>query len=222
MPLAMAAILRTIDMLQVYDECLEVIPMPQVLTILRFAFVFCASAALAGAQLPDQTGADTTMRHGPPPPDTRLTKMEGENHVAGMTASSLKITFGRKSQEWTAEKIATLPHETMQVMDARNQAQQTYSGVPLIALLMEVGVPQRLKGKDLRLYVVAEGRDGNKVVYSLGEVSPDEHEGEVLLVDSVDGRPLGGNGPIVLISSGERRDSRWVRGVVSIKVKSAD
>ena len=60
-----------------------------------------------------------------------------------------------------------------------------------MALLVELGVPQKLKGKDFRLYVVAEGRDGNKVVYSLGEISPDVHEGMVLLADSVDGKPLG-------------------------------
>lgn len=110
----------------------------------------------------------------------------------------------------------------MQVVDAQSRAQQTFSGVPLIALLVEVGVPQKLKGKDLRLYLVAEGRDGTRVLYSLCEVSPDEHEGEVLLVDSVDGKPLTENGPIELISSGERRDSRWVRGVVSIRVQAAD
>lgn len=169
-----------------------------------------------------QTGpiTDLPLRK-PPGPDTTLTRQQADQGRQAMI-TPLKISYGRKSQEWTAEKLATLPHETMQVADARTQAQQTYSGVPLIALLMEVGVPQKLKGKDLRLYVVAEGRDGNKVVYSLGEVSPDEHDGEVLLVDSVDGKPLADNGPIELVSSGERRDSRWVHGVVSIKVQAAD
>ena len=169
-----------------------------------------------------QTGpiTDLPLRR-PPEPDTTLTRQQAEQGKQAMV-TPLKISFGRKSQEWTAEKLATLPHESMQVTDARSQAQQTYSGVPLIALLMEVGVPQKLKGKDLRLFVVAEGKDGNKVVYSLGEISPDEHDGEVLLVDSVDGKPLANNGPIELISSGERRDSRWVRGVVSIKVQAAD
>ena len=104
----------------------------------------------------------------------------------------------------------------------RTQAQETYSGVPLMALLVELGVPQKLKGKDFRLYVVAEGRDGNKVVYSLGEISPEVHEGSVLLADSVDGKPLSDNGPIELISSGERRPARWVRNVTSIKVQAAD
>lgn len=91
-----------------------------------------------------------------------------------------------------------------------------------MALLVELGVPQKLKGKDLRLYLIAEGRDGNKVVYSLGEVSPDLHDGSVLLADSVDGKPLSDDGPIELICSGERHPVRWVRGVTSIRVQAAD
>ncbi len=190
-----------------------------VIRIALFSAV-CLAAGVSQGQTPGMGPGGIPLRP-PGPPNTTLSRQQADQGREAMT-TPLKISFGRKSQEWTAEKLAALPHQMMQVGDARSQSQQTYSGVPLIALLMEVGVPQKLKGKDLRLYLVAEGRDGNKVVYSLGEVSPDEHEGEVLLVDSVDGKPLGDNGPIALVSSGERTDSRWVRGVVSIKVQAAD
>jgi len=177
---------------------------------------------LAAPLAHSQTGPLTDLPLRPPTaPNTTMSRQQGDQGPDSMVIP-LKISYGKKSQEWTAQKLAALPHETLQVADARNQAQMTFSGVPLMALLVELGVPQKLKGKDLRLYVVAEGRDGNKVVYSLGEVSPDLHDGSVLLVDSVDGKPLADNGPIELISSGERRDSRWVRGVVSIKVQAAD
>jgi hypothetical protein len=134
----------------------------------------------------------------------------------------LKIRYGKKSAEWTAAKLAQLPHETIQASSERTHAPESYSGVPLIALLVELGVPQKLKGKDLRLYVVVEGSDGYKVVYSMGEVSPDVHDGSVLVADSVDGKPLTDNGPIELVSTGDRRPARWVRGVVSIRVQAAD
>jgi hypothetical protein len=161
------------------------------------------------------------MRHGVPPPDTRLTKMEEETRVA--MASPVKIAFGKKSQQWTAAKLAELPHESIQFTDPERRNVVTYSGVPLIALLVEVGVPQRPKGKDLRLVVVAEARDGNKVVYSLGEVSPEVHDGSVLLADSADGKPIGEeSGPIELICSGDRSPARWIRGVASIRVVAAD
>jgi hypothetical protein len=137
-------------------------------------------------------------------------------------SSQLKITYGRKSAEWTPAKLASIPHESLKTTNEQTHTEETFSGVPLMALLVELGVAQKPKGKDLRLYVVAEGRDGNKVVYSLGEISPDVHEGAVLLADSVDGKPLGDNGPIALICSGERRPARWIRGVVSIKVQAAD
>jgi hypothetical protein len=77
------------------------------------------------------------------------------------------------------------------------------------------------KGKDFRLYVIAEGSDGYKVVYSLGEVSPDVHDGSVLLADSVDGKPMS-DGSIALICSGEKRPARWVHNVISIRVQEAN
>jgi hypothetical protein len=191
---------------------------------LCLSLAFCTGTTLAAAQTSPPAvgpGGGAALRP-PPPPDTTLTRQQADQGRDAMIAP-LKISYGKKSAEWTAPKLAELPHETIQATNARTQAQETYSGVPLMALLVELGVPQKLKGKDFRLYVVAEGRDGNKVVYSLGEISPDIHDGSVLLVDSVDGKPLADNsGPIELICSGERRPARWVQGVISIKVQSAD
>ncbi|MGC1421167.1 MAG: hypothetical protein WA354_10825 [Terracidiphilus sp.] len=190
------------------------------------AITFTLSLAFMPAalcQLPDNPnmGPGGILLRPPGPMDTTRTRQQADQNRDEMVAP-LKITYGKKSAEWTAPKLAELPHETIQVTDERTHAQETYSGVPLIALLVELGVPQKLKGRDFRLYVVAEGRDGNKVVYSLGEISPEVHEGSVLLADSVDGKPLSDNGPIELISSGERRPARWVRNVTSIKVQAAD
>ena len=169
-----------------------------------------------------QTGpiADLPMGH-PQPLDTTLSQIQADQ-ARDSAIMPLKVSFGKKSQEWTAPKLAGLPHETMQVMDGGTQATSTFSGVPLMALLVELGVPQKPKGNDFRLYVVAEGRDGYKAVYSLGEVSPDVHDGSVLLADSIDGKPLADEGPIELICSGERRPACWIRGVVSIRVMKAD
>lgn len=179
--------------------------------------------AAAFSQLPDNPnmGPGGIPLRPPGPVDTTRTRQQADQGRDAMEAP-LKISYGKKSAEWTAPKLAPLPHETIQTTNERTQSQETYAGVPLMALLVELGVPQKLKGKDFRLYVVAEGRDGNKVVYSLGEISPDVHEGSVLLADSVDGKPLGDRGPIALICSGERRPARWIRGVVSIKVQAAD
>lgn len=197
-------------------------PMRQTSRKLSLVLAFGTAAALASAQTNPQTMAPGGgPLHAPPPPDSTLTRIQADQGRDSVVMP-LKISFGKKSAEWTAPKLAELPHETLQAKNENTQAQETYSGVPLMALLVELGVPQKLKGKDFRLYVIAEGLDGNKVVYSLGEISPDVHEGTVLLADSVDGKPLGDSGPIALICSGERRPARWIRGVVSIKVQAAN
>ncbi len=185
---------------------------------LIFSLAIVPAAGLS--QRPNGMGPGGLL-HPPGPPDTTRTRQQADEGRDAVVLP-LKISYGKKSAEWTAPKLAGLPHETIQATNEHTQAQETYSGVPLMALLVELGVPQKLKGNDFRLYVVAEGRDGNKVVYSLGEISPDLHDGSVLLADSVDGKPLADNGPIELICSGEHRPARWVQGVISIKVLAAN
>src|SRR5579862_761154 len=84
--------------------------------------------------------------------------------AAGMSAAQattpLKITFGEKSAVWTPAELEALPQTTLTVYNEHAKANQTYTGVPLIDLLVKVGVANEPGGKQLRLYVVAEGSDG--------------------------------------------------------------
>jgi hypothetical protein len=137
-------------------------------------------------------------------------------------AGPLKITFGDKSTEWTPATLAPLPHTTITVYNEHIKANQTYSGVPLASLLTSLGVPAKPHGKDFKIYLVAEGSDGYEVVYSIGEVSPDVHDGTVLVADAVDGKPLGNTGPVQLVATGEKRPARWVRNLVAIRVLTAE
>jgi hypothetical protein len=134
----------------------------------------------------------------------------------------LKISFGDKSAEWTPEKLAALPHQTLKLFNEHAKADQTYSGVPLIELLKPLGVPEKPRGKDFKIYLVAEGSDGYQVVYSLGEVTPDVHDGTVLVADSMDGKPIGDDGPLKMVAAGEKRPARWVRNLAAIRVKTAE
>jgi hypothetical protein len=137
-------------------------------------------------------------------------------------AGPLKIAFGDKAAEWTPATLAALPHKTVTVYNEHAKASQTYSGVLLIDLLTPLGVAEKPHGKDLRLYLVAEGSDGYQVVYSVGEVTPDIHDGTVLVADAMDGKALGDSGPLQLVSTGEKRPARWVRNLVAIRVKTAE
>jgi hypothetical protein len=141
---------------------------------------------------------------------------------AAVPAGPLKITFGDKSAEWTPATLAALPHKTITVYNEHAKANQTFSGVELIDILKPLGVPEKPHGKEFRLYLVVQGSDGYEVVYSVGEVTPDVHDGTVLVADSLDGKPIGATGPLQLVTTGEKRPARWVRNLVAIHVRAAE
>jgi hypothetical protein len=154
-----------------------------------------------------------------PQPDT--SRIQEEMTHASAPAGPLKISFGGKSAEWTPATLAALPHTTITVYNEHAKANQTFSGVPLTDLLTQLGVPSKPHGKDFRRYVVAEGSNGYQVVYSIGEVTPDVHDGTVLVADAVDGKSLGNNGLFQLVATGEKRPARWVRNLVGVRVLAA-
>jgi hypothetical protein len=153
----------------------------------------------------------------------------GNSTMAGMQMSksavlstALTITFGDKSATWSPDALAALPHVSLTAFNEHAKANQTYSGVPIIALLKPLGVPDKPHGKDLRLYLLAEGADGYGVVFAVAEVNPDIHAESAIVADSMDGKPLGDDGAFKLVLEGEKRPARWVRNLSTIKVKSAD
>jgi hypothetical protein len=136
-------------------------------------------------------------------------------------AGPLKVSFGDKSAEWTPATLAALPHKTITVFNEHAKANQTYSGVALIDLLKPLGVPDKPHGKDLRLYLVAEGSDGYEALYAVAETNPDVHDGTVIVADAMDGKALADSGPLQLVSTEEKRPARWVRNLVAIRVLTA-
>jgi hypothetical protein len=153
-----------------------------------------------------------------PPPQPDSSRIQEEMAHATAPAGPLKITFGGKTAVWTSASLAALPHTTIEVYNEHAKADQTYSGVPLTDLLTQLGVPIKPRGKDFRLYIVAEGSDGYQVVYSIGEITPDVHDGTVLVADALDGKSLDNNGLFQLVATGEKRPARWVRNLVGIRV----
>jgi hypothetical protein len=157
-----------------------------------------------------------------PMPAGAMTEMHKAGSPAAPPAGPLRITFAGKSATWTAATLAALPHTTVTVHNEHTKADETYSGVPLIALLTPLGVTDKPRGKDLRLYVVAAGSDGYEVVYSIGEITPDVHDATVLVADTENGSPINADGPLKLVATGEKRPARWVRNLVSVTVRTAE
>jgi hypothetical protein len=142
-------------------------------------------------------------------------------HKPAPPVGPLEISFGDKSATWTPAKLAALPHKTVTVHNEHTKADETYSGVQLIDLLTPLGVTDKPRGKDLRLYVVAAGSDGYEVVYSIGEITPDVSNATVIVADTENGQPLTDDGPLKIVATQEKRPARWVRNLVAIRVMAA-
>jgi hypothetical protein len=157
--------------------------------------MLCCGGALAAAQ---------QMEHSAPSPSTHLT---------------IKAYEG-KTLTLSPEELAALPHKSVSVFNAHSKANETYSGVTLADLLSKVGVPlgESVRGKVFLTGVVASGVDGYGVLYSLAEVDPSIHTGDVIVADTVDGKKLEKDGAFKMVSSEERRPARWVRNLASISV----
>jgi hypothetical protein len=141
--------------------------------------------------------------------------------TADVPAAVLKITFGSKSADWTPAALAALPHKTVTVHNDHTKADETYTGVPLMDLLVKLGVPDKPHGKDLALYLVAVGSDGYQAVYAVAEVNPGVHDATVIVADTENGRPIAADGPLKLIATGEKLPNRWVRNLAAVRVLSA-
>jgi hypothetical protein len=216
----MAAMLPTIDMRPVYDEFQEEFAMRMRVWSATLLFGLSVGAAMAQAPAQNQPqpmpmggmdmGHGMGMDHG--------MKMD----MPTLPAGPLKIIFGDKTAEWTPAALAALPHKTVTVFDEHTNANQRYSGVPLMELLIRLGVPDKPHGKDLRLYLVAEGADGYKAVYSVAEVNPAAHEATVIVADALDGKALQTAGPLELIASGDKHPARWVRNLAAVRVLAVE
>lgn len=119
----------------------------------------------------------------------------------------------------------SLPHIRVSFHNSHTNADETYAGVRLADLLAKMGAPlgAELRGEALASYVVATGADGYKAVLGLGEVDPSFHPGEVLVADTMNGKPLDAHsGPFKLVVTEDKRPARSVRNLVSIELKSAE
>jgi hypothetical protein len=152
-----------------------------------------------------------------------LAAQEMRHDAPSVPSSSLTIrTYDGKTLVLSSDDLAALPHKSVTVFNAHTKATETYSGVPLSALLSKVQVPEgeQVRGALFMTGVVAEGTDGYKVLYSLAEIDPSIHTGDVIVADTLDGKKLGADGAFKLVSTEEKRPARWVRNLTAISVIS--
>lgn len=135
--------------------------------------------------------------------------------ISGAVSSPLTLTVS---------DLKKMPRKKLSVMNPHEKKSEAYEGVLLEEILRRAGVPQgdHLRGAAMATYIIAEGEDGYRVVFSLAELDSGILDSDVIVADTMDGAAIGGNlGPLRLVAPHEKRPARWVRMLKSITVVSA-
>lgn len=125
--------------------------------------------------------------------------------------------------ELDLETLAAVSRQTV-VAKAHDGKEHEYVGAPLAEVLRRGGVTlgESLRGPAMANYRLVEAADGYRVVFALQEIDPASTDRVILLADRRDGEPLDEkHGPFQLVVPGEKRQSRWVRGVKRLSVQRA-
>lgn len=134
--------------------------------------------------------------------------------VDGEVAHALKLT---------AADLAKLPRKRVEGTE-HGGTKAVFEGPALVDVLKEAGVKfgEDLRGPNLALYLVVEAADGYRAVFALPELDPAFNDRQVILADRREGAALDAkHGPLQVVIPGEKRQARWVRQVVALRVKRA-
>lgn len=137
-----------------------------------------------------------------------------ELSVVGLSGAEIRIT---------ADQWAALPHESVDVV-GHGGMQVHFEGVPAREILKLAGAPlgKDLRGANLAVFVVAEAADGYRVVYALTEFDSEFRDAAILVADKRDGKALAAaEGPLRMVVPGEKRQGRWTRQLVALKLGKA-
>src|SRR6516165_2421602 len=138
----------------------------------------------------------------------------------GQQAPSISVTGSVKQPlTLTAADLTAMPRA--KAVTDNNGIQTAYEGVWLSDVLKKAGVPlgPGLRGAALAGYVLASASDGYQVLFSIGELDPDMTDGQFLLADTANGKPLfGENGSFRLVVPKDKRGARSVRLLTKIEV----
>lgn len=153
--------------------------------------------------------------------------VSGQGGGAGTPRPAARLTIrGEVEREvkLTAPDLAKLPRRATQGKDHEGNV-ATFEGYSLADVLQLAGLTSgdRLRGGNLRKYLLVGAADAYQVVFSLPELDPDFTDNVILLADRRDGRPLGEEeGPLRLVIPGEKRMARWVRQVTTLVILRAE
>lgn len=166
----------------------------------RRRLVLSVAGALGIAALAGSVGAQSPPSGGPPALE-----------VAGDVRTPLTIA---------AADLKSMPRTRVEVNgdDGRKVA---YEGVLVGELLQRAGVTlgSDLRGNALTSYVLASASDGYQVVFSLAELDPAMTSNDVIVADTIDGKPLFAyQGPLRIVAPKDARPARSIRMLARLDV----
>jgi DMSO/TMAO reductase YedYZ molybdopterin-dependent catalytic subunit len=124
-----------------------------------------------------------------------------------------------KPMTLTPAELKTLPRKTVTLQEDGRPV--SYEGVLVGELLKRAGAAagSDLRGGAVAVYVVATGNDGYQAVYSVAELDAVFTNSEIIVADSVDGKPLFDyQGPFRLVAPKDTRGARSVRMLEKLEV----
>jgi DMSO/TMAO reductase YedYZ molybdopterin-dependent catalytic subunit len=157
----------------------------------RRAFATTLLSCLLPAALAIGTRAQT-----PAPPDGSLA-------IGGDLTKPMTVTLAELKQ---------LPRTTVVVKEEGREIK--YEGVLVGELLKRAGAPigQDMSGRAVASYLLASAKDGYQAVYAIAEVDPAFSDSEIIVADTIDGKPLFEyQGPLRLVAPHDKRGARSVR-----------
>ncbi len=136
------------------------------------------------------------------------------------TQATLQVTGSVSSPiTLTPSDLKAMPRTTVTLKaDGRDVK---YEGVLVGAILARAGATlgRDMTGAAVASYVVASASDGYRAVFSLAELDPEFTGSEIIVADTVDGKPLFDyQGPFRIVAPHDTRGARGVRMLQKLDV----
>jgi hypothetical protein len=145
----------------------------------------------------------------------------GAQQPATPPVSALKITGEVKTPlTITPDELKAMPRTRVEIKDENGQAVK-YEGVLVGELLKRAGATlgPEIRGSAVATYVVASASDGYQVVFSLAELDPAFTGSEIIVADTIDGKPLFAyQGPFRIVAPKDTRAARSIRMLQQLDV----
>src|SRR5262245_30528313 len=124
--------------------------------------------------------------------------------VAGDVRTPLSIT---------AAELKAMPRTSVDIKDEDGRTLK-YEGVLVGELLKRAGATlgSEMRGDNMATYVLASASDGYQVLFSIAELDPAFSNSEIIVADTIDGKPLFAHqGPFRIVSPRDTRAARSIR-----------